>query len=226
MTTAVLHSFSQRSRAAWTAVIGIIVIAVSSWAGPIALGHNVVLETSPEAGSTVSESPVDIRVVTNDKLLDLTGTGSGFAIVVRDAEGLYYGDGCVTVGDNDMAANAALGEPGDYTVTFQFVSADGHSLSDNFSFTFDSPTTHVPAAGFEQAPECGVEPIVPIIEGDETTPTNLDAAPEGVVAEPIDEVISVEEETERWPATLAIAAVLVVLSLTLIVWMVRRRNGS
>lgn len=226
MTTAISHSSLTRSRTTLLAAIAIAFVAVISWSAPGASGHNVVLETSPEAGSTVSESPVDIRVVTNDKLLDLTGTGSGFAIVIRDTEGLYYGDGCVTVGDTDMVATAELGEPGDYTVTFQFVSADGHSLSDSFGFTFDPQPSHIPASGFDEAPQCGVEPIMPITEGDETTVTDPEGLPDGVVAEPLDEEILIEEPSERWPMTLLIAGVLVGFSIALLAWMVRRRKSS
>lgn len=225
MTTVTFQGFPHRARAAFLTAMTIAAVAVMSWAAPGASGHNVVLETSPEADSTVSESPVDIRVVTNDKLLDLTGTASGFAIVVRDTEGLYYGDGCVTVGDTDMSATADLGGSGDYTVTFQFVSADGHSLSDSYGFTFDAPPSHVPASGFEETPQCGVEPIMPITEGDETTATDPEGLPEGVVAEPVDEEILTDEQPGS-PITLAIAGVLVALSIALLVWMVRRRNGS
>jgi copper resistance protein C len=226
MTTALAHRHPFRARGLLLVAGVVATLGALTWAGPSALGHNVVQETSPEAGSTISDSPVEIRIVTSDALLDLTGTGSGFAIVVRDGDGLYYGDGCVTVGDTDMSATAALGEAGDYTVTFQFVSADGHSLSDSFDFSFDPSSTHVPAAGLDNAPQCGVEPIAPITEADETTATDVETLPEGVVADPVDEVLVVDDQPDRGPVTLGIAGVLVVLSIALLVWMVRRRNGS
>ncbi|MFM1952978.1 MAG: hypothetical protein RL187_187, partial [Actinomycetota bacterium] len=62
-----------------------------------ALAHNVVEERIPEPGSTVTESPVAISITSNDTYLDLSGAGQGFGIVVRDTQGLYYGDGCVVV---------------------------------------------------------------------------------------------------------------------------------
>jgi copper resistance protein C len=226
MTTPIFGGHPTRARGAFLTAMTMAAVALMTWSQTSAIGHNVVLETSPEAGSTVSDSPIDIRVVTSDQLLDLAGTGSGFAIVVRDAAGLYYGDGCVTIGDTDMSATVDMGQAGDYTVTFQFVSADGHSLSDSFQFTYDPSSTHVPAVGFEQAPQCGVEPILPTTEGDETVVTTMEAAPDGVLADTIDEDTISEEEPERGPITLAIAGVLVVLSITLLVWMVRRRNGS
>jgi copper resistance protein C len=226
MTTAFPDRRPTHARLAFVTAATVVAFALISLQTTSAVGHNVVMETSPEAGSTITDSPVNIRVVTNDQLLDLGGTGSGFAIVVRDVNGLYFGDGCVSVGASDMSATAALGEAGDYTVTFQFVSADGHSLSDSFGFTFEPSPGHVPAPGLQDAPQCGVEPIMPITEGDETTVTDLVTAPEATLADPMDEDILVEDQAERWPITAAIAGVLVVLSITLLVWMVRRRNGS
>jgi methionine-rich copper-binding protein CopC len=226
MRTPLSAGLSARGLGAFVAAIAMTAVALISWSAHSATGHNVVVETSPVAGSTISDSPVDLRVVTNDQLLDLTGTGSGFALVVRDTNGLYYGDGCVTVGDNDMSATAALGDVGEYTITFQFVSADGHSLSDSFSFTFDPSPTHVPVPGFDDAPQCGVEPIMPITEGDETTATDLESAPDGVVADAMDEDLMLAQDNQRWPITVAIAGALVALSIALLVWMVRRRKGS
>ena len=210
---------------------GIILAAVAMVAmsfivggSPSASSHNAVVATTPEAGSTVTDSPIDIRIVTSDQLLDLGGTGSGFAIVVRDADGLYYGDGCVDIGGSDMSTLADLGQGGEYTVTFQFVSADGHSLSDSFVFTFAPTPSHAPATGVTTPPQCGVapEPIDALI--DETTETDPTDMPEGAVAEPTVDDIMVDDQGERGPITLAIAAVLVTLSITLLVWMVRRRD--
>jgi methionine-rich copper-binding protein CopC len=223
MTTALSRPLPARMRAALLAWSTVAAVALISWSAAVANGHNAVMETSPGAGSTVSDSPVGIRIVTNDQLLDLTGTGSGFAIVVQDADGLYYGDGCVTVGDTDLSAMADLGQAGDYTVTFQFVSADGHSLSDSFGFSFAPDGSHRPARGFPDPPVCGVESGLvdaPVGEITEAPPS------EGTGVEPILEPTLADDQSEQWPVTLAIAGVLVVLSLALLVWMVRRRNGS
>jgi hypothetical protein len=44
---------------------------------------------------------------------------------VRDAGGLYYGDGCLQVADDTMSTAAAIGPAGDYVLEWQVVSADG-----------------------------------------------------------------------------------------------------
>ena len=224
-----MHTISDRASAfrlpgIILAAVAMVTLSFIVGGSPSASGHNAVVATTPEAGSTITDSPVDISIVTSDQLLDLGGTGSGFAIVVRDADGLYYGDGCVDIGGSDMSARADLGQGGEYTVTFQFVSADGHSLSDSFVFDFAPTPSHAPATGVTDPPRCGVaaEPIDALI--DETTETDPTDMPEGAVAEPTVEDIVVDDQGERGPITLTIAAVLVTLSITLLVWMVRRRD--
>lgn len=186
-----------------------------------ALGHNAVLDTIPTPGETVTESPLEVHVITSDELLDLAGTGAGFAIVIQDADGAYYGDGCVTITERDMFTTVELGHAGTYAVTYQFVSADGHSLSDGFTFDFSPSASHTPAPGQASAPRCGMEAMMDSL-GDETTATTEDTPPD-VVAEPVDLDAELPGPS-RDVITIAIAAVLIVLSITLLVWMVIRRN--
>ena len=210
-----------------TAVLGgTLLIAAALMFSTPATAHNAVVDTIPADGDTVTTSPVDIVISTSDELLDLGGTGSGFAIVVRDASGLYYGDGCVDVGSTDMGAIADLGEAGEYTVTYRFVSADGHSLSDSFGFSFDPSASHTPVSGSASPPQCGVGPDTPTSSTDAESPT-----PGVVVAEPLAEpLVDAEllgsDEPQGGIITVAIAGVLVAAAIALLVWLVRRRNGS
>lgn len=223
-------TLSERARQGILLVLAL-VLAVVALPGTSASAHNVVAGTVPAAGETVTDSPLEIRITTNDELLDLGGTGSGFAIVVRDTDGLYYGDGCVDIGTTDMGTTVTLGAAGTYTVTFQFVSADGHSLSDSFTFSFDQTANHTPTTGVTDPPQCGV-PAVPNDSSEEPSPDTpvssdsddagaptVDVAPTGGI-EPATE----SSEPERGIITIAIAGVLIVLSITLLVWMVRRRK--
>lgn len=183
--------------------------------------HNLVLDTIPQAEDTVTESPLEVHVITSDELLDLAGTGAGFAIAVQDEAGSYYGDGCVTIAERDMFTTVELGEAGTYQVTYQFVSADGHSLSESFVFAFAPDASHSPAIGQPVAPQCGMETMVSDLVADETTVTA--ETPEDVVAEPLEADAELPGPS-RDVITIAIAAVLIVLSITLLVWMVIRRN--
>jgi copper resistance protein C len=124
------------------AALTVAALAVLATAGP-ASAHNYLVASTPEAGEVLTDLPERFSVTTNEALLDLGGSGSAFGIEIRDAAGLYYGDGCVEVEGPSMSTEAALGEPGEYTFVYQLVSADGHTVSDSFGFTW--------------APEGGVE---------------------------------------------------------------------
>ena len=127
--------------------------AVLAFATP-ASAHNVVVESSPPADSTVTELPAAFSITTNEPMLTLGEDNAGFALQVTDAAGRFYGDGCLTVAGSTMAVGATLGEPGAYTLTWQIVSEDGHPASGSFGFTWapapDAPRT----AGAAEPPSC------------------------------------------------------------------------
>lgn len=145
-----------------------------------ALAHNVVEDRDPAAGSTVTESPLTVSVTTNDDFLDTGGATRGFALVARDSAGLYYGDGCVTITERTMSATMELGGAGIYTVLYQFVSADGHTLQESYDFVFEPSPDHVPAMGLSEAPVCG-EPTEELpdqeMNPDVISPAPMDAPP-------------------------------------------------
>lgn len=125
-----------------------------------AQAHNYLVSSMPAADSTLTELPDEFDITTNDDLLMVGEESLGFALQVRDAAGLYYGDGCVTIDGPTMSATPPLGEPGRYTVLWQVVSADGHTVSDEFVFEW-APSGAYLAPGAEAAtgmpapPECG-----------------------------------------------------------------------
>jgi methionine-rich copper-binding protein CopC len=139
-----------------------------------AVAHNVVEDRTPAPGSTVTESPVDISLTTNDIFLDLGGDASGFGVVIRDSAGLYYGDGCVSVVERTMSTSAELGEAGTYEITYQFVSADGHSLSESYEFDFAPTASHTPALGYDAPAECGVPRDTPAAEAETAATSHPD----------------------------------------------------
>lgn len=128
--------------------------AVFAVAGP-AQAHNYVVSTIPASGSVLTQLPEQFSVTTNDNLLNLAGQGNGFVMQIRDAGGAYYGDGCVTVQGATMSAAAALGAPGAYTIAWQLISTDGHTVSDEIPFTWQ-PDAGQPAPSPSSAtpPNC------------------------------------------------------------------------
>jgi methionine-rich copper-binding protein CopC len=134
-------------------------LAVASLGVPAApaFAHNSVVSTTPAAGSVVTVQPGTISVTTNDNLLDLSGDGGGSAMQVSGpaAAPRYYGTGCATVSGPTLGAEVQLGQPGEYTVVWQTVSTDGHSISDRFTFTWQPDQSQVLDEGAATAPTCG-----------------------------------------------------------------------
>ena len=126
-----------------------------------ALAHNVVEDRIPLPDSVITTSPVEISIATNDMFLDLGGEAGGFGLVMMDDNGLYYGDGCVLLNERRMEALVDLGHSGMYSIVYQFVSADGHLVSESYDVDFQPDNSHVPAQGYPDAPECGVDREAP-----------------------------------------------------------------
>jgi len=135
--------------------------ALALLAAAPAWAHDYLVDSTPAEGETLTELPDRFSVTANETLLDLQSDGSGgqgaFGLVIRDADGGYYGDGCVSVVDATMSTDPVLGDSGDYTMIWQIVSADGHPASGEIPFTWDAPDGFEPASAQDAAPECGEE---------------------------------------------------------------------
>lgn len=122
--------------------------------GPAA-AHDYVVSSTPAAGSTVDSSPPTVSITFNDVILDLSGTGSSNVLEVTDAAGLHYEDGCSTTSGPTLTTGVALGAPGAYTMTYQAVSADGHTVSDAVPFTYAPAAGTAEGDGSPTRPSCG-----------------------------------------------------------------------
>jgi len=146
-----------RSRRAVAGLGALAGVALAVGLASPAAAHDYVVDSTPADGATITELPAAWTVTANNPLLELDGNGSAFAIVVTDAEGRHYGDGCVEVEGPTMSAPAALGEAGEYSMTFQYVSSDGHTLSDTYAFTYAPTGDAVVSEGSTKQPACGGE---------------------------------------------------------------------
>jgi len=122
-----------------------------------ASAHNFIVSTTPAEGETLTTLPERFDVTTNDSLLDVTGDANAFVFDIIDEGGLYYGDGCVTVEGPSMMADAALGPAGTYTIAYQFVSADGHTVSGEYSFEWAPENGEQLSTGWDTPAVCGEE---------------------------------------------------------------------
>jgi methionine-rich copper-binding protein CopC len=144
-------------------------------AAPLFATHNVLIASVPAAGQTLTTLPDTFSITTNENLLDFGGHGNGFALQVRDAAGQYYGTGCVTIVDASMSAPAALGAAGDYTMLWQAVSADGHTVSGAIPFTWAPSNSATPSAGSPAPIVCGA--AAPTGSATPAATPNTDAPP-------------------------------------------------
>ncbi|ROS51576.1 copper resistance CopC family protein [Frigoribacterium sp. PhB24] len=119
-----------------------------------ASAHDYVVSSTPAAGSTVDSAPTTASITFNDVILDLSGTGSSNVLEVTDAAGLHYEDGCSTTSGPTLTTGVALGAPGAYTMTYQAVSADGHTVSDAVPFTYAPAAGTAEGAGSPTRPSC------------------------------------------------------------------------
>jgi methionine-rich copper-binding protein CopC len=120
-----------------------------------AFAHNFLVTSTPSAGKTLTALPSAFTITTNEGLLDLSGHGAGFAFDIEDAHGQFYGDGCVTVTGPSMSIDPVIGAAGKYRVLWQIVSADGHVVSNSYSFTWKPPASFTPAKGASHPQDCG-----------------------------------------------------------------------
>ncbi|WP_144764227.1 copper resistance CopC family protein [Curtobacterium sp. 9128] len=139
--------------AASAATVAIAGGAVLGLAGP-ASAHNYMIASTPKVDGTLTSLPKAFEITTNDKLLDIGGTGSGFAYRIVGPDKRYYEDGCVAIDGPSMTTKAALGASGRYEVEWQIVSADGHTVSDEYAFTWKAPAGFSPAKGSATPPTC------------------------------------------------------------------------
>lgn len=136
-------------------------VAVLVGAAP-AQAHDKLVASTPVDGETLTALPDAFSVTTNETLLDVQSDGTGsqgaFGLQIRDADGRYYGDGCLRTVDATMSANAVIGESGEYTMIWQVVSSDGHPVNGEISFAWEASAGFEPNSGHEAAPVCGEDP--------------------------------------------------------------------
>jgi len=189
-----------------------------------AAAHNYVVSSTPAEGETLTALPAEWEIVTNETLLDLGGEGAGFGLVVSDANGQFFGDGCVTVSGPGLSAPAALGESGPYVLTYQYVSADGHTLSGEIPFTWQAPAGFEAHIGLAEPPVCGETASAPApIETAEPT-----ATPEPTPESTTEPEVPAESTDEGTTALLIVGLIVLALAAggVLIAVVVTRRRST
>lgn len=160
---------------------GLAAAGVLAAAGLLALGpaagasaHDYLVSSTPKDGSTQTTALSDVVLTFNDRVLDLSGDGSSNVVEVTSG-GKHYEAGCPTIADTAVTTPVSLGESGEYTVTWQVVSADGHTVSDSVQFAYVKPAGATAAAGAASRPTCGDQ--APANDGSATISVSGTATP-------------------------------------------------
>ncbi|KPM55124.1 copper resistance protein CopC [Frankia sp. R43] len=125
-------SFAPASRpapAALTALL-LLVLAALLAAPRAAWAHSTVLRTEPGDGSTVNAPPDRISLVFNEPVWTDYAT-----VVVTGSDGRTLQTGPPQVIETTLTVPLRGATPGEYHVTWRVVSADGHPITGEFSFT-------------------------------------------------------------------------------------------
>lgn len=193
-------------------------------AGPAA-AHNALVASTPEAGSTLTTLPPEFSITTNEEMLDTGDSVSAFLLQVVGEDGLYYGDGCVSVGGPTMSTGAALGPAGEYTIAWRVVSVDSHPVDGQFSFEWDPADDAEVSAGSSAPPECGVAPTPAEVPAGEPASGTEDTVPADA-AEPASADPDQTSSTASNPLLVGgAAAAAVVVGAGIVVALRRRRNA-
>lgn len=129
------------------AVGAALVAAIAS--PPVALAHVELESSTPADGSTLTEAPVEIRLVFDGEL-----SPDGTALTVTDESGATVGEGELDLEiaeRNEVAGAVEIAESGTYRVAWSAASLDGHVEEGVLTFTVEleadsaSPDTAVGA---------------------------------------------------------------------------------
>jgi methionine-rich copper-binding protein CopC len=132
-------------------VAGVLALAPATGAS----AHDYLVDSSPKAGSVQTTPISTVSLTFNDRILDLKGDGSGSLMQVTGPDARHYETGCPTVLDRVLSVPVSLGAGGKYLVTWQIVSADGHTVSSSIAFTYRPPAGTIASAGNAAGPACG-----------------------------------------------------------------------
>lgn len=95
-----------------------------------ASAHSELLESTPAEGATLSEAPSEVQLVFGESVLE-----DGSSILVTSGGATVSKPNTFTAQDTVASVQLAPGQPGSYTVAFRVVSADGHVVSDTYTYT-------------------------------------------------------------------------------------------
>ncbi|QOR71316.1 copper resistance protein CopC [Ruania alkalisoli] len=172
-----------RSPLARTSIVAFVVAAATALILPAApaSAHSALISSDPEDGAVLDTPPTEVVLTFNEDILEM-----GTSIEVTGPDGAEAGEGDPVLNGPEvtqpLAADLAAGE---YTMIWRVVSADGHPIDGELTFTATAGTGEEPAEGGagESEPENTADAEEAAATDDEptneTAPTGADSDPSG-----------------------------------------------
>lgn len=137
-------------------------IVATLFVAPTAAAHNVLVGSTPEDGSTITDQPGTIELVFDQAVQEQFAQ-----VTIFDAEETAYETGEPVATANIVTQEVGDLPDGEYTISFRIVSADGHPVTGTLTFTMaagesggDAQTTGEAEnadEGCPNWPDCGVQ---------------------------------------------------------------------
>ena len=102
--------------------------------------HAGVVSTSPSQDQVLNEMPSEISITISEELLTIAGQAvNTLSLTAFDGPPVEISE--ITVSGTQISAVVPAGEyaSGVYEVVYRIVSADGHKVSDSFTFSLNAP---------------------------------------------------------------------------------------
>ncbi|MCM3486921.1 copper resistance CopC family protein [Kocuria rosea] len=128
------------------ALLGLLAVA----GAPAAQAHDALTGTNPADGASISTDPGE--VVLSFTQPPTEGVAGANTIEVTAPDGHVVSTGEATVEGRDLRVDAVIDHPGEHTVVWRAVSADGHPIEGQFAFTY-TPTGTPTSASSGPVPE-------------------------------------------------------------------------
>ncbi|OLF06319.1 copper resistance protein CopC [Actinophytocola xinjiangensis] len=123
-------------------VVVVAMLALAGFATP-ALAHNQLVASNPADKATVQTSPATVALTFDQPVQNGEGLNS---IAITGPEGTTWTVGAPEVASNVVSAPVdALGPAGEYTIGYRILSADGHPVRGELTFTLATAGDGTPA---------------------------------------------------------------------------------
>jgi methionine-rich copper-binding protein CopC len=120
---------------------GVLLLSVFS-VFPSAQAHSDLISSDPVAGASLEQIPESFSLTFNEELISIEGETIN-TLSLEDAAGKNYPLSEVEILEEVLTASAISGQypAGEYLLTYRVVSADGHPITGEITFSTQSPTT-------------------------------------------------------------------------------------